>query len=542
MSDTTDQHDVPGRAKVSTRAATPTRPKEAPSPDEVETCEEQSEGRSAEPNAVGARQATAAGAAPEPAEQPRPAVEAVENGLAEDRAGTRAEHDAPSDGSPEDASKDVATDDVATDEVATDEVATDEVATDEVAGGDDEPTVLDGRSGSDPDDAPRNAVGNGDERGAGDGTDPDSAPRDLAGRGAEQAEGSRTLAESPAESPAAADGAGREAAAQVGAGPVAAGPVAAENDTTEGAAVEGAAAGPADAGTPVTEGAEAGTAAVEGAAAGTADAGTPVTEGAEAEGAEAEGAEAEGAEAEGAPGGRSALLSARFWGASPAGLLIGLLLALLGFGLVIQLQSNTGSGLVGRRQDDLVRILDDLSSREERLRQQIAALENTRDRLSAGGDSSQAALQEARRRAADLGILAGTLAAEGPGIEMTITDPYHQVTAEDMLDAIEELRGAGAEAISVGPARIGLSSAFTQDTPTSPIVVDGKSLTAPYQILAIGDPPTLATAMNIPGGVVDTVRSRDAETQIVQQKRLVIRALREVRAPQYAQPSPTPTN
>ncbi len=546
MSDTTDQHDVPGRAKVSTRAATPTRPKEAPSPDEVETCEEQSEGRSAEPNAVGARQATAAGAAPEPAEQPRPAVEAVENGLAEDRAGTRAEHDAPSDGSPEDASKDVATDDVATDEVATDEVATDEVATDEVAtdevvdtgeGGDDEPTVLDGRSGSDPDDAPRNAVGNGDERGAGDGTDPDSAPRDLAGRGAEQAEGSRTLAESPAESPAAADGAGREAAAQVGAGPVAAGPVAAENDTTEGAAVEGAAAGPADAGTPVTEGAEAGTAAVEGAAAGTADAGTPVTEG-----AEAEGAEAEGAEAEGGPGGRSALLSARFWGASPAGLLIGLLLALLGFGLVIQLQSNTGSGLVGRRQDDLVRILDDLSSREERLRQQIAALENTRDRLSAGGDSSQAALQEARRRAADLGILAGTLAAEGPGIEMTITDPYHQVTAEDMLDAIEELRGAGAEAISVGPARIGLSSAFTQDTPTSPIVVDGKSLTAPYQILAIGDPPTLATAMNIPGGVVDTVRSRDAETQIVQQKRLVIRALREVRAPQYAQPSPTPTN
>src|SRR6266511_2142768 len=299
MSDTTDQHDVPGRAKVSTRAATPTRPKKAPSPDEVETCEEQSEGRSAEPNAVGARQATAAGAALEPAEQPRPAVEAVENGLAEDRAGTRAEHDAPSDGSPEDASKDVATDDVATDEVATDEVATDDVV-DTGEGGDDEPTVLDGRSGSDPDDAPRNAVGNGDERGAGDGTDPDSAPRDLAGRGAEQAEGSRTLAESPAESPAAADGAGREAAAQVGAGPVAAGPVAAENDTTEGAAVEGAAAGPADAGTPVTEGAEAGTAAVEGAAAGTADAGTPVTEGAEAEGAEAEGAEAEGAEAEGA--------------------------------------------------------------------------------------------------------------------------------------------------------------------------------------------------------------------------------------------------
>ena len=248
------------------------------------------------------------------------------------------------------------------------------------------------------------------------------------------------------------------------------------------------------------------------------------------------------AEDSGAPGRRGALLSARFWGASPAGLLIGLLLALLGFGLVIQLQSNTGSGLANRRQDDLVRILDDLSSREDRLRQQINALEETRNRLSTGGDNSQAALEEARRRAAELGILAGTLQAAGPGIQMTITDPHRRVTAEDMLDAIEELRGAGAEAIAVGPARIGLSSAFTQDTPSSPIVVEDRSLTPPYVILAIGDPSTLATAMTIPGGVVDTVRSRDGDTRIVQQERLLIMALREVRSPQYAQPSPTPSN
>jgi len=42
--------------------------------------------------------------------------------------------------------------------------------------------------------------------------------------------------------------------------------------------------------------------------------------------------------------------------------------------------------------------------------------------------------------------------------------------------------------------------------------------------------------------VVDTVRSREGETRIVQRPDLVISALREIRAPQYAQPSPTPTN
>ena len=38
------------------------------------------------------------------------------------------------------------------------------------------------------------------------------------------------------------------------------------------------------------------------------------------------------------------------------------------------------------------------------------------------------------------------------------------------------------------------------------IAVDGVAVTTPYQILAIGDPPTLATAMDIPGGVSDTAK------------------------------------
>ncbi|MBI3688140.1 MAG: DUF881 domain-containing protein [Actinobacteria bacterium] len=236
------------------------------------------------------------------------------------------------------------------------------------------------------------------------------------------------------------------------------------------------------------------------------------------------------------------MLTARFWGASPAGLLIGLLLALLGFGLVIQLQSNTSSGLATRRQDDLVRILDDLTSREERLRQQIADLQAAHERLTEGGNSSAAALAEARRRSTDLAILAGTIPAQGPGIQMTFDDPRHRLAASDLLDAVEELRGAGAEAIQVGPVRIGVSSAFTQDTPTSPIMVDAVPLPQPYVIIAIGDPAGLATAMNIPGGVVDTVRSKGGTATILQLPRVTISALRPTGQPQYAHPAPSTGN
>jgi len=221
---------------------------------------------------------------------------------------------------------------------------------------------------------------------------------------------------------------------------------------------------------------------------------------------------------------------------SPAGLLIGLLISLLGFALAVQVRSNTStSGLTAARQEDLVRILDELSSRENRLRRQIAELEAARTRLSSTGDRSSAALEEARKRSTTLGVLAGTLPAQGPGVELTLTDPERRLAAEDLLDAVEELRAAGAEALQVGGVRIGLDSSFT--AVDGGIAVDGVQLSAPYTILAIGDPPTLATAMEIPGGVTDTVSRAGGEARIAQRDRVVIRALRPLKEPQYSRPS-----
>jgi uncharacterized protein YlxW (UPF0749 family) len=227
---------------------------------------------------------------------------------------------------------------------------------------------------------------------------------------------------------------------------------------------------------------------------------------------------------------------------SRAAVLIGLLCGLLGFGLAVQVRSNTASnGLAAARQEDLVRILDDLSSREERLRRQISSLEAARSRLTTTGDKNSAALVEARSRSAALGVLAGTVAAQGPGIQLMMSDPQRRLTAEDLLDAVEELRAAGAEAIQVGTVRIGLDSAFTEtdgtDGPSGAIRADGELLTAPYQVTAIGDPATLATALNIPGGVVDTVRQAGGRATIMQQQRVVIRALRSLSTPHYAQPA-----
>ncbi len=69
------------------------------------------------------------------------------------------------------------------------------------------------------------------------------------------------------------------------------------------------------------------------------------------------------------------------------------------------------------------------------------------------------------------------------------------------------------------------------------MVVDGTPLTPPYTVLAIGDPKTLDTALNIPGGVAATVRAAGGTLSVDEQRRVSIRAIRTLPAEVYATPS-----
>lgn len=219
-------------------------------------------------------------------------------------------------------------------------------------------------------------------------------------------------------------------------------------------------------------------------------------------------------------------------------LLVSVLCALLGFGLALQVRSNDeATGLGSARQEDLVRILDDLSARSDRLRGEIATLQAARERITAGGGGSAAALGEARRRAATLGILAGTLPATGTGVTVTVADPRGGVRADVLLDAVEELRDAGAEAMQLGPVRV-VAATYLLDVPGG-VGVSGTTLRPPYRFVVIGDPSTLRAALQIPGGVVDTVGSvRGASARISAGGQVRVTALRPLERPRYARPAP----
>ncbi|MDQ6648619.1 MAG: DUF881 domain-containing protein [Actinomycetota bacterium] len=220
--------------------------------------------------------------------------------------------------------------------------------------------------------------------------------------------------------------------------------------------------------------------------------------------------------------------------------LICLLCGLLGFAFVVQVRTTQGRGpLAVARQDDLVRILDELAARDDRLGQEIDALQQTRDRLATGSERSLTAVEESRRRAETLGVLAGTLPAVGPGVVLTVAAGPVPVPAAVLLDALEELRDAGAEAVQVGPVRIGASSYLLDDPAGRALIVDGIAVAPPYRFLVIGNPRTLSAALAIPGGVLDTVRRVTGLTPTVETRDPVeVSALRPLEPPRYARPAP----
>ncbi len=211
------------------------------------------------------------------------------------------------------------------------------------------------------------------------------------------------------------------------------------------------------------------------------------------------------------------------------------LCALLGFALVVQVRQTTDTQLGALRQNDLVRLLDETTTRTDELEQESQDLQRERDELLSGSDRQQAALDAARRNAAMQGILTGRLPATGPGVRITLSEPEGEIRPATMLHVLEELRNAGAEAMELNGQRITASSAFTGTR--GAVELDGTVIVPPYRWLVIGDPDTIAPALEIPGGALVRVRADGGRATVEKSDRVDVTAVRVLPDPVHASPA-----
>lgn len=224
---------------------------------------------------------------------------------------------------------------------------------------------------------------------------------------------------------------------------------------------------------------------------------------------------------------------------SRAQLAWGLALMLVAMAVVVQLQSTqAGDRYAGMRRDDLVALLDGLTAETDRLQAEVTELERTRDALQSGADAQEVAQAEAQRRADGLAILAGTAPAVGPGIRVTISAPAGRISADLILDAVQELRDAGAEVIELNDSIRLVAQSWVAET-SGGLVVDDQELTLPITIDAIGDSHSLAEGMRFRGGLVSQIESQQVGGSVVidELDEVQITALYAPRVPQYARPA-----
>ncbi len=155
--------------------------------------------------------------------------------------------------------------------------------------------------------------------------------------------------------------------------------------------------------------------------------------------------------------------------------------------------------LVARVRDAETRA-DDLAAQAQRATSRLNSL-----RASALGGSAALATQLDRDQ-----LLAGRLAASGPGLQVTLAEPpaapstdepgrggtvgigdRHILTDRDVRSVVNELWADGAEAIAVNDIRLTPTSAvrFAGEA----VLVDFQPISSPYVVTAIGDTDALAT-------------------------------------------------
>lgn len=214
-------------------------------------------------------------------------------------------------------------------------------------------------------------------------------------------------------------------------------------------------------------------------------------------------------------------------------------LVALAVGLLVAMQLNARdeetSRLAAESPEDLTRILADLNAEADALGRQLADLRLKLFQYRSSAERDELALEDARKRLADLQVLAGIEPVRGPGLRIGVSDPRGRVTWDQVLDLVQELRDAGAEAVAVSGIRVVASTWFGSAEPG--VVVDGERLLPPYTVEAIGSGSGMREALAIPGGPLSVMEAQPEVTVHVQEVRLRLPAVREEAAFEHARPA-----
>ncbi|MCC2672595.1 MAG: hypothetical protein K0Q72_5067 [Armatimonadetes bacterium] len=221
----------------------------------------------------------------------------------------------------------------------------------------------------------------------------------------------------------------------------------------------------------------------------------------------------------------------------------------IGLGILLALAIRTTERI--RVSNDTTRLgvstafLSRYKEQNERLQQEMLDLRRQKDQFISGMNDDSRATEDRKRQFEELKASAGISAGMGPGVEITVRDntgpllpgdepgnfALNLVHDQDLISLINELKMAGSTQIAIAGAdaenlqRVIVTTTARCVGPTA--IVNGIPLSAPYRIVALGDPAALRAALERPESYV---RGRKLD----ERKMISIREEMELSVPEYS--------
>jgi len=172
--------------------------------------------------------------------------------------------------------------------------------------------------------------------------------------------------------------------------------------------------------------------------------------------------------------------------------------AILGLLIVVQLHGQTGgSELQSKSAQELTSIITSENTENDRLRAEITTLQDQLARLQTDRSNGATSVDQIESELGRIRAWAGLDPIAGRGVEIMISGDINAAAVDDLLN---ELRNAGAEAISIEDIRV-IAMTSVGGVPGS-LDVEGFLIRDPFTVRAIGRPETLVGSLTRVGGII----------------------------------------
>lgn len=202
-------------------------------------------------------------------------------------------------------------------------------------------------------------------------------------------------------------------------------------------------------------------------------------------------------------------------------IILGIVCLILTIGICVQIKTVNSNGTTTSANQELnnlkTQVLKMREKYEEsysRLERIQTELETTRSNITNNNEQLKILEEELRK----YNVLLGTTEANGQGVVITITDTDPKdpirliidnkdavVHNTDILEVVNELKNAGAEAIDVNGQRIVNTTAISCDG--NVVAINGEKVSSTFVINAIGLPERLST-LKRPGGYLEILEDK----------------------------------